>query len=184
MPGWAASAVRDGASMIQIRERGLDARDLASLVAAVAAAVAPLGVPVTLNDRIDVALAAGAAGVHLPAGGADPARVRTMVPAEFIIGRSVHAVDEAVEVAAAGACDYLIFGTVFQTGSKPPGHPIAGLAGLRAVCERVQMPVLAIGGIDEARVPLVLAVGAAGAAAISLFARADGHPDAARWRVD
>jgi thiamine-phosphate pyrophosphorylase len=123
-----------------------------------------------INDRVDVAVAAGADGVHLPASGLPAARVRAITPSRFVVGRSVHSVQDAVEAERAGGCDYLIFGTVFESASKPFGHPVAGLSALADVCAAVSLPVLAIGGITLERVASVAAAGAAGIAAIGLFA--------------
>jgi len=174
----AARAARCGATMIQVRERGLDDGVLLELAARIVEQAAAAGVKVVVNDRVDVALASGADGVHLPAHGAPPERVRPIVPPGFLIGRSVHAEAEAVEVARGGACDYLIFGSVFETASKPGGHVPAGIDALARVCGAVPLPVIAIGGIvpDRARPDRLIAVaraGAAGIAAIGMFAGGD-----------
>ena len=125
--------------------------------------------PVLVNDRLDVALAAGAAGMHLKEDSirARP-RSRDRCRPDFIIGCSVHSAEDAEAVAAAGACDYLLFGTVYPSASKP-GQPAAGVEALADVCRRVALPVLAIGGIDHSRVAAVAAAGAAGVAAIGAF---------------
>jgi len=93
-----------------------------------------------------------------------------MVPGEFLVGRSVHSVGEAMAAAADGGCDYLVFGTVFESQSKPAGHGVAGLGALAEVCAAVPLPVLAIGGMTVDRVPDIVRAGAAGLAAIGLFA--------------
>ncbi len=162
----AASA---GVDLVQIRECGLDDRALLSLTREAMTAVRGSGARVVVNDRLDVALAAGAAGVHLRGDSIPPSRARALAGAGFIIGRSVHNEDEAAAIEAEGGCDYLLFGTVFPTSSKPPGHHAAGLPALRSVCARVRIPVLAIGGISVERAARVAAAGAAGVAAISLF---------------
>ena len=97
-------------------------------------------------------------------------RVRAMLPGGLLIGRSVHSVESARAAERDGACDYLVFGTVFVSQSKPEGHAVAGLDGLREVCRAVTLPVVAIGGVTEERLPGIVAAGAAGVAAISLFA--------------
>lgn len=165
-------AARAGVDLIQIRERDLDDRALLTLTRAAVAAVAGTPARVIVNDRTDVALAAGAAGVHLRADSIPAGRVRAMAGPDFLVGRSVHHEDEAADADAEGACDYLIFGTVFPSSSKPPGHQAAGLAALSRVCARVAAPVLAIGGISIARASDVARAGAAGVAAIQLFAEA------------
>jgi thiamine-phosphate diphosphorylase len=163
--GWAARA---GVHLVQVRERDLEGGALAALVRRCVAAVRGSHARVLVNDRLDVALAAGAHGVHLRADSMPAARVRTLCPPGFVVGRSVHAHDEAVEMAEAGGLDYLLFGTVFPTGSKP-GRPPAGPAALAEVAAAVGVPVLAVGGVSPDKVGKVAAAGAAGFAAIGLF---------------
>lgn len=163
------AAARGGVDLIQVRERQFSDRDLISFVRALAAQASPYGARVVVNDRTDIALAAGAAGVHLKSHAPPAPDIRSIVPDGFLIGRSVHSEMEAAAVAAAGGCDYLLFGTVYPSASKPADHPVAGLEALAAVCRRVALPVLAIGGITVERAPAVAAAGAAGIAAISLF---------------
>jgi len=166
---WAAA--RAGVDLVQVRERDLDGGPLAKLVAACVDAVRGTRTRVLVNDRLDVALATGAHGVHLRASSMAAAQARRIAPAGFLIGRSVHSVAEASDVSAAGSLDYLMFGTVFATDSKPGREP-AGLAMLTAVSAAMPLPVLAVGGITAARVPEAMAAGAAGIAAISMFADA------------
>jgi thiamine-phosphate diphosphorylase len=97
------------------------------------------------------------------------AALRAARAGDFLIGRSVHSEAEAIAAEAAGGCDYLIFGTVYESRSKPAGHPVAGVDALARVCAAVRLPVLAIGGITIERIPEVAAAGAAGVAAIGLF---------------
>ena len=166
----AAAAARAGVDVVQVRERGLDDRALLTLAADVRQATAGTGARMIVNDRLDVALAAGADGVHLPGSGVTCAEARAIVPDDFLVGRSVHSAAEAIAAEGAGGCDYLVFGSVFASESKPAGHQVAGLGALAAVCAAVHLPVLAIGGITRARVPDVVRAGAAGVAAIGLFA--------------
>ncbi len=168
--GRLAAAARAGADMIQIRERHFDDRVLLEFAREVIEAVRPLRTRVLINERTDIALASGADGVHLKSDGPGVPDVRRIVPDGFLIGRSVHAEREARAVQNDGGCDYLFFGTVFRSVSKPDDHPLAGLEGLRATCASVALPVIAIGGMSVARIPDVRAAGAGGIAAISLFA--------------
>lgn len=171
-----AYAARAGVDLIQIRERDLDDEDLAQLVARAVAAVRGTRTRVLVNDRMDVALAAGAHGVHLREDSAPAARLRTLAPAGFLIGRSVHAATEAARTAAAGGLDYLLFGTVFPSASKPD-RVAAGVQELRTVVAAVQrLPVLAVGGVTMRTVGRLRASGCAGFAAIGLFA--DGPSEA------
>jgi thiamine-phosphate pyrophosphorylase len=163
------AAAAAGVNLIQVRERDLPDRALVELTRAVVRAAGP-GARVVVNDRVDVALAAGAAGVHLRADSVAAARVRAIVPPGFIVGRSVHREDEAVRVEREGGCDYLLFGTVFPSPSKPAGHSAVGVSALARICGAVRLPVVAIGGIGETNAAQVAAAGAAGVAAISLFA--------------
>jgi thiamine-phosphate diphosphorylase len=165
----AARAAQLGVSAIQVRERDLADRDLAALVRRIIGAVAPAPTAVLVNDRFDVAVAAGAAGVHLRADSVPASRIRAIAPAGFVIGRSVHDLAEVDAAVADGACDYLLFGTVFPSAGKPAGHRIAGIDALRAACRRSPLPVIAIGGIDPSRLPLIEQSGAAGFAGVGMF---------------
>jgi thiamine-phosphate pyrophosphorylase len=136
---------------------------------------------VLVNDRVDIAMASGAAGVHLRSDSMPAGRVRSVTPPGFLIGRSVHRVDEAARASADGAVDYLLFGTVFPTSSKSDVEA-AGAAALASVCAAVTVPVLAIGGVTQQRFAEVAAAGAAGFAAIGLFSRA--QPEALREIVE
>lgn len=163
----AKRAAEDGVDIIQIRERDLEAAALAALVVDVLRAVRGTSTRVVVNDRLDVALACGAHGVHLRSDSIPTEAARTIAPAGFVIGRSVHGAEEAVRVAS--GADYLVAGTVFATASKPLGRPLLGLLGLRAVVDAVTVPVLAIGGVTPERVVHIARTGAGGIAAIGLF---------------
>jgi thiamine-phosphate pyrophosphorylase len=167
----AAEAVDAGVDLIQIRERDLDTSSLASLVQRIVELTRGSATRVVVNDRVDVALACGAAGVHLRGDSIPASRVRSIVPPGFLLGRSVHGRDEAL--AAAQDVDYLIAGTLFPTASKPGRIDLLGLDGLESVATAVRVPVLAIGGITLERAADVAAAGAAGIAALGLFADAD-----------
>ena len=166
-----AALARDAAAaevtLIQIREPGLEAAQLGDLVAALVDATRGSATRIVVNDRLDVALAARADGVHLRGDSISSRAARTIAPAGFLIGRSVHRVEEAREHAASS--DYLIAGTVFPTGSKPASAPLLSLNGLREIAAAVRVPVLAIGGITVDRFADVAAAGAAGVAGIGLF---------------
>lgn len=169
-----AAAARAGVHLIQVRERDLEARALTELVARCVAAVRGTRARVVVNDRVDVALAAGAHGVHLRGDSLPAARARRMVPPEFLLGRSVHGLDEALRAQDEGGLDYLVFGTVFGTASKS-GGAVAGVDALARVASATRLPVIAIGGMSAATLPEVGAAGAAGFAAIGLFA--DSSPE-------
>jgi len=163
------AAARAGVELIQVRERGLDDRRLLSLVRAAVDAAAGTPARVIVNDRADIALAAGAAGVHLRADSPPADRVRPIVPPGFLIGRSVHGEDEARRAAQSGA-DYLILGTIYPSASKPGETRWLGLNAVERVARTSPVPLLAIGGVTADKVGSVAAAGAAGFAAIGLFA--------------
>lgn len=166
------TAARAGANMVQVRERNFDDRALAAFLAELIAALRPEGTRVIVNERTDIALTTGADGVHLKSDAPPAGAIRRIVPPGFMIGRSVHSDAEAVGAERAGGCDYLTFGTVFRSSSKVEDHPVAGLEALRHTCAAVSLPVVAIGGIVPSRAEEVRRAGAAGVAAISLFAEA------------
>ena len=176
----ASRAAAAGVDIIQVREPGLDDRQLAGLVRATVEAVAGTPARVVVNDRTDLALATGAHGVHLRADSVNAARVRGLVPAGFLVGRSVHSRPEAV--AAGRSVDYLVAGTIYATPSKPEGGPLLGLEGLREVVRAVDVPVLAIGGVGTDKAGDLAASGAAGVAAIGVFA--DARTDASDADLD
>jgi thiamine-phosphate pyrophosphorylase len=169
-----AAAARAGVHLIQIREQDLDARSLTALVERCVAAVDGTRARVVVNDRLDVALAAGAHGVHLRGDSLPAARARSIAPSGFLIGRSVHSRDEAMRAQDGEGLDYLLFGTVFKTASKPGASP-AGLSGLAEVAASTRLPILAVGGMSVSTVRSLRDTGAAGFAAIGLFV--DGSPD-------
>ena len=160
---WAIKAHID---LIQLRERDLEAAGLAALGGDLVRLSRGSGTRVVVNDRIDVALACGADGVHLRHDSVPAKAVRAMAPEGFLVGRSVHGLADAER---AGPVDYLIAGTVFRTPSKSAATPILGLDGLAEIVQGVAVPVLAIGGIGREQLDEVAATGAAGVAGIGLF---------------
>lgn len=161
-----SAAVRAGVDVIQIREAAIDDRMLAAAVSGCVKAARGTRARVVVNDRLDVAVACGAHGVHLKSNSYPAARVRAIAPARFLIGRSVHSAADAIR--AEGA-DYVIFGAVFPTSSKPGQIP-AGLAALEETVRVTPLPVLAVGGVTVDTAGPVARTGAAGVAAIGLFA--------------
>jgi len=166
-----ARAADAGADAVQLREKDLSGRALLEWTEAALARAE--NSKIIINDRLDAALAAGAAGVHL--GGeslpvADVAQFRRAgrAPAGFLIGRSCHAVEEALQ-AERDAADYVFFGPVFATPSKARFGPPQGVDALAAACRRVHIPVLAIGGVTLENAGACRAAGASGVAAIRLF---------------
>jgi thiamine-phosphate pyrophosphorylase len=159
------AAARGGAGAIQLREKDLSARDLYALGARLQAALAPYGVPLLINDRLDVALALDAAGVHLAGHSLPTAVARQVLGTSKLLGVSTHSVEEARRAAEDGA-DFIVFGPVFTTPSKIAYGPPQGLQHLATVVRAVRIPVLAIGGIDQTNLPQVVHAGAYGVAMI------------------
>jgi thiamine-phosphate diphosphorylase len=166
-----AAAADAGVDWVQVREPDLPAAELYEVVRHAVAEVSGSATRIIVNDRLDVALAAGAHGVHLRGNSFDAsrARPRTAAVADFLIGRSVHSVEEVLAAAGGGGLDYLILGTMFPTTSKPQGHPLAGPDELRKAVVACRIPILGIGGITLENVDRIAAAGAAGVAAIGLF---------------
>jgi thiamine-phosphate pyrophosphorylase len=163
----ARHAAAAGIDLVQVRERDLDAAPLTALVRQIVDAVRRSATRVVVNDRLDVALVSGAHGVHLRADSIPVAAARRLAPSAFLIGRSIHSPDEAV---AADGADYLIAGTAFPSASKPETTDLLGEDGLRRIVQATRIPVLAIGGIGGDTIGAVARAGAAGIAAIGLFA--------------
>jgi thiamine-phosphate pyrophosphorylase len=165
-------AVSSGAGWIQIREKDLDSRSLVELVRFAVAETRENSVRVLVNDRLDVALAANAAGVHLGENSL-PVEVvsewrRSSGRLDFQIGASCHSLESA-RAAERGGADYVFFGPVFATPSKAAFGAPQGTERLREVCASVGIPVLAIGGVNAENARECIAAGAAGIAAIRLF---------------
>jgi thiamine-phosphate pyrophosphorylase len=158
------AAVRGGATMVQVRDKAATPRDLLSLVHALAAA---LPVPVLVNDRVDVALAAGAAGAHLGQDDVPLGAVRPYVPRGFILGTSVGSPAEAAQ-ASSWLADYWSIGPCYATATKPDAGPPLGVAGFTALARRAPpgVPVIGIGGITADNAGPIVAGGGAGVAVI------------------
>ncbi len=164
-----AAAAQAGCQLIQIREKDLLPRELCEFVRAAIAEAKPHGARVLVNDRLDVALASGADGVHLRTNSLPAAEIRRIVQQrDFLIGVSTHSLSEAQTAEASGA-DFIVCGPVFPTPSKASYGAPLGLLQLAEICRAVSLPVLALGGIAMTNFNEPLACGAAGIAAISLF---------------
>jgi thiamine-phosphate pyrophosphorylase len=154
-----------GIELIQIRERHLTARDLQTLAGEVLRLPNPHGTRILINDRADVALATGASGVHLRGHSVAPSSIRAIAPAAFLVSVSCHSVEDVRRAADEGA-DIALLAPVYATPGK--GQPL-GLGPLNEAARAVRIPVLALGGITEQRIPECMEAGAAGVAGISMF---------------
>jgi len=165
----AAAAIVGGADAVQLRAPELHDRDLLPLAAELASACRAAGTLFIVNDRLEVAIAAAADGVHLGQGD-EPDRAGALLPPGMVLGVSVETPEQARRAARLGAA-YLGV-TVWPTATKPGARPL-GLNGLRAVCAATSLPVIGIGGIDAGNAAQVLAAGARGVAVVSAVAAAD-----------
>jgi len=172
VPTQIRAAAAAGVDWVQIREKDMCARDLLALARGAIEATGGEA-RIIVNDRLDVALAAGAAGVHL---GGESVPVREVVrwcrsgnaPAGFLVGVSCHDLDQARDAESAGA-SYVFFGPVFDSPAKRAFGPPQGVARLSEACRAVRIPVIAIGGVNEENGADCIRAGAAGIAAIRLF---------------
>jgi thiamine-phosphate diphosphorylase len=172
-----AAAVAGGVDMVQVREKDLPGGLLLELALEVrrAAGDGPL---IMVNERADVALAAGASGVQLGEEGLPVSIAREILGPRQLVGRSVHSVEGAVEAASQGA-DLLVVGTMFATRSHP-GAAAIGPVLLNQISQRCNTPMIGIGGINTANLGEVLKAGACGVAVISSILAADDPEEAAR----
>ena len=171
-------AVPHGVDAVHLRLPAASAREVYDLAMVLQGSLVSRGVPLIVNDRIDVALAVNAGGVQVGARGLPLRAVRRMLGPAAPVGVSVHSVDEAAAAERDGAT-WVTFGHVWETGSHP-GEPGRGVEALREVAAAVEIPVIAIGGITTAQVPEALAAGASGIAVISAILAADDPAEATR----
>lgn len=165
----ARAAVAGGVTLVQLRQKNTATRERLSLARALVAALGP--VPLLVNDRVDVALAAGAAGVHVGQSDMPAIDARRLLGEKAIIGLTVRSLDEA-RAALAAPVDYLSIGGVHATASKHNPEPPIGLAGLREIVTLLRdhgcsLPLTAISGIQAAQIPAVLGCGVQGVALVS-----------------
>ena len=170
----AVAAARGGVTMLQLRLKDVDARTQVEVARRV---VASVEIPVIVNDRADIALAAGAAGVHVGANDIPVAAVRRIAPAGFLIGASVGA---DAEVEGARGADYVGVGPVYVTASKADAGAALGVEGAARLARQCGAPAVAIGGISAATAAEVMAAGLAGIAVIQAIFGAAEPEEAAR----
>jgi thiamine-phosphate pyrophosphorylase len=161
-----------GLRAVQLREKDVGAGELARFARALRGPTAGHGALLIVNDRADVALAAGADGVQRTGTSLSIADIRGIGDKRLLVGASVHARDEAIAAAEAGA-DWVVFGPVYDTPSKRRYGPPQGLEALAGVTAAVAVPVIAIGGITPERVAEVRAAGAHGVAVIAAILAAE-----------
>lgn len=172
-----AAAVQGGVSCVQLREKNLGTRDFLAQALLLKKLLAPLRVPLVINDRIDIALACGAEGVHLGQSDLPVAEARKLLPPEVFIGWSVESMDEVLQSAALPV-DYLGVSPVFATPTKTDTGRAWGLDGLARVRAATRLPLVAIGGLHAGNARQLLRAGADGLAVVSALCAAD-YPQAA-----
>lgn len=175
--GRAAAAVRGGVTCVQVRLKECTPREIVEITAEM---VRTLGVPVFVNDRADLALAAGAAGVHVGPGDLPVKAVRRFVPPDFVIGASFGA---EREYANARLADYAGVGPIAVTSSKTDAGAPIGVDGFRRLAARIGVPVVAVGGVDSRLAGELIAAGAAGVAVMrAIFGASDPERAASECR--
>lgn len=173
-PQLLAQLLAGGAKQVQLRAKTLPAGALLALARVLQTQARAAGAALLINDRPDVALAAGADGVHLGQEDLPPDEVRRWLPAGMIIGVSCHDLAQLQDAITRGGADYLAYGPIFETRSKDRPDPVVGLEGLRAARALAgDRPLVAIGGITVSRLAEVRAAGATAAAMISELLGAD-----------
>jgi thiamine-phosphate pyrophosphorylase len=175
----ARAALEGGADAVQLRDKSAPALNLCRWAMEIQPLARKFGALFVVNDRVDVALVAGADGAHVGPADLPVREARRLLPRPSILGASAGDPALARRAEKAGA-DYLGAGPVFPTRTKPDGRPALGIEGLAAIVRAVSIPVVGIGGIDHDNVSGVIAAGAAGAAVISAVAAAEDMAAAAR----
>lgn len=174
-------ALDGGIRAVQLREKDLSGRELYRLAEQMRTLTGRYGARLLINDRADVALCAGADGVHLGLQSIPANEARRLLGKDAIIGRSAHDAKELREAEAEGA-DFATFGPVYSTRSKAPYGPPVGVAALAEACRTATIPVFALGGVGEGNVAEVLRAGSYGVALISGIVAAP-DPRAAAMRL-
>ena len=172
------AAVRGGARVVQLREKTLPTRAFVERARALKALLQPLGVPLIINDRLDVALACGADGVHVGQEDLSPRDMRRWLP-DGLIGLSIERIEQ-LDAAERLPVDYYGASPVFATATKADAAPALGLDGVRALRARTTRPLVAIGGIGEHNAGAVMQAGADALAVVSALCAAPDPEQAAR----
>ncbi|HVX65106.1 MAG TPA: thiamine phosphate synthase [Bryobacteraceae bacterium] len=182
LPEIVAAAVRGGVSAVQLREKECGTREFVELARELNALLAPAGIPLLINDRVDVALAAGAGGIHLGQSDLDPAAARRLLGDQAILGLSVETMEQARQ-AASLPVDYLGVSPIFPTPTKTDVATNWGLEGLANLRRASRDELIAIGGIHAGNAGDVIAAGADGLAVVSALVAAADPAAAARELV-
>lgn len=173
------SALRGGVRAVQLREKDLSARDLLALARELRRLTREFGAKLLINDRIDVALAVEADGVHLGGTALPPTEARALLGPERLIGVSTHHPADIDQAAQTGA-DFVTFGPIYPTPSKAAYGAPVGLTALRAACSGSPLPIFALGGVTAERVSAILAAGCSRASCIGAILASKSPETAAR----
>ncbi len=173
------TAVRGGATLVQLRDKEAPARETLELGRALLQRLRPLGVPLIVNDRVDLALALGADGVHVGQGDLPPEVARRLLGPDALVGLSITGPADLPTLDPA-VMDYAGVGPIFPTGSKADASPALGLEELSRLRRLLPVPVVAIGGITATNASAVIAAGADGVSVVSAICSADDCEVAAR----
>lgn len=174
-----AEAVAGGVTCVQLREKHCSTREFVNEARILHTFLHQLKIPLIINDRIDVALAVGAEGVHLGQSDMKLEDARQILGTDTVIGISVESTADAIEAAANGA-DYLGVSPIFSTSTKTDTAPPLGLEGLLSIRAAVKLPLVAIGGINQENCASILSSGADGLAVVSAIVSAPSPRDAAQ----
>ena len=166
LPEALETAIAGGVTMVQLREKDATSREFYDIALTVRELTRRHNIPLVINDRLDIALAVDADGLHIGQSDLPLETVRRIAGQRLFVGVSAGNLQEALQAEAVGA-DYLGVGAVFPTGSKADAGQAIGPEGLRAICGAVHIPVVGIGGINPSNAAAVMQSGAAGIAVIS-----------------
>lgn len=174
-----AEAVAGGVTCVQLREKSCSTREFLDEALQLKALLQPLGLPLIINDRVDIALAVGADGVHLGQSDMPISHARRLLGPDCLIGISAESVADAITAEQQGA-DYIGISPVFSTPTKTDTAPALGLEGIRQIREQVRIPLVGIGGISAANARQVIAAGADGIAVVTAIMAAESPREAAQ----
>ncbi|MFQ6552567.1 thiamine phosphate synthase [Aestuariibius insulae] len=183
VPDQAERAARGGAGWVQLRDKTLDTDAFTDLARAVADRIAPFDARLIINDRVEVAHAIGAYGLHIGQSDGDPRRVRARIGPDAVLGLSIERYDQITTIPP-GCIDYLGVGPVRATGSKVDHAPPIGFGGLARIVQDTRLPCLAIGGLTACDAADLRRAGCTGLAVVSAISRAADPRAAARAILD
>jgi thiamine-phosphate pyrophosphorylase len=183
LPDAVEEAAKHGVTLVQLRGKDLAVKDFLFLASEIHEILGPKGIPFIINDRIDVALACDSDGVHLGQEDLPLPYARKILGNSKLIGISVNSIEEAIE-AEKNSADYIGVGPIFFTSSKKELGQILGIAGLKTIRKKVNIPILAIGGINSQNAAETIPAGADGIAVISAILGADDIGKATKELLD